>query len=81
MSDPSPDRIELGSTEVPDVLRTLAGVLPSPEGADLESQLQTFDVFIGILSPSVRPQVAGLLLEGRCESPDRRHACANRSGG
>ncbi len=47
MSEQQPDRIELGSTALPDVLWTLAGVLPQFDGEGLESQLQTFDVFSG----------------------------------
>ena len=68
MSDPSPDRIEFGSTEIPDVLHTLAGVLPQFEGENLESQLQVFDGFLSILSPSVRPQVANLLTEAAAKA-------------
>jgi uncharacterized protein YwqG len=69
MSDQQPDRIESGSTDIPDVLRMLAGVLPQFEGEDLESQLQTFDAFLDILSPSVRSQVAGLLIEAATKAP------------
>lgn len=73
MNDPRPDRIELGSGEVPDVLRTLAGVLPQFEGADLEGQLQTFDAFLGILSPSARLDVVKLL---RDAAPKARTAAS-----
>ncbi len=69
MSDPGPDRIELGSTKVPDVLRTLAGLLPQAQGDDLEGQLQTFDVFLGVLSPLVRPEIAGLLTAAAAQHP------------
>lgn len=70
----SADRIQAGSSELPDVLRTLAGVLPQFEGDGLESQLQTFDIFLGILSPSVRSQVAALLGEAaaKAQSPEIR---------
>ncbi|HEY0257748.1 MAG TPA: hypothetical protein VGC39_09925, partial [Candidatus Methylacidiphilales bacterium] len=61
MNDYPADRIEAGSGKIPDVLRTLAGVLPQFEGEGLESQLQTFDTFLEILSPSVRPQISSLL--------------------
>ena len=74
MSDPTPDRVEAGSAEIPEVLRTLAGVLPQFEGADLESQLQTYDAFLGFLSPAVRPQIAILLRDAaaRAKSPPAR---------
>jgi uncharacterized protein YqcC (DUF446 family) len=42
---------------------TLASVLPQFTGDDLEAQLQTFDTFLGILSPSVRPEIVALLRE------------------
>jgi len=57
------DRVENNSAEVPEVLRTLAGVLPQFTGADLEAQLQTYDTFLGFLNPSVRPAIAALLRE------------------
>ena len=40
------DTISSDSSAVPDVLKTLAGVLPQFTGADLEAQLQTYDSFI-----------------------------------
>ena len=40
------DTISFGSDELPDFLKTLAGVLPQFTGADLEAQLQTYDSFI-----------------------------------
>ncbi len=61
--------VALGDTEIPPVLFTLAGVLPEFEGEDLEGQLQTFDMFLGILSPAVRPAIGDLL----------RHAAAKTS--
>lgn len=61
--DQPADRIEVGSDEAPEVLRTLAGVLPQFEGANLESQLQTYDMFLGMLAPSIRPRIADLLRE------------------
>jgi uncharacterized protein CbrC (UPF0167 family) len=48
---------------LPDVLRQIADVMPQFEGAALDSQLQVFDVFLGIVSASVRPQIAGLLAD------------------
>ncbi len=52
----SSDTITAGSDEIPDVVRTLAGVLHQFEGAELESQLQTYDIFLGVLAPSVGPR-------------------------
>jgi len=59
----STDTIALGDTNIPAVLHTLAELLPQFEGDDLESQLQTYDTFLRILSPSVRPAIAMLLLK------------------
>ena len=53
--------ISLGDTAIPPVLFTLAGILPDFEGEDLESQLQTFDTFLAILSPAMRPAISDLL--------------------
>ncbi len=61
MADKPSDRIALGQTEIPPVMRQLADVLPQFIGADLESQLQTFDSFLALLSPSVRPEVSAML--------------------
>ena len=61
LPDASRDTVELGSSTIPQVLFTLTGVLHQFEGEDLESQLQTFDMFLSILSPDVRPTIADLL--------------------
>ncbi|HUB65895.1 MAG TPA: DUF1963 domain-containing protein [Candidatus Methylacidiphilales bacterium] len=61
MNNQQSDRIESGSINVPEVLRTLAGVLPQFEGENLEGQLQTFDTFLAILAPATHPEVARLL--------------------
>jgi hypothetical protein len=61
MADKPPDSIELGSTIIPQVLQSQADVLPQFSGEALESQLQTFDMFLNILSPMVRPQVSAML--------------------
>jgi uncharacterized protein YqcC (DUF446 family) len=50
----------LNST-IPPVVYTLAELLHEFEGDDLESQLQTFDIFLGSLVPFVRPQFGELL--------------------
>lgn len=54
--------VKLGD-DLPDVILQLLDVLPQFEGDDLESQLQTYDTFLAILAPSVRPRLASLLLE------------------
>lgn len=61
MADKPSDRVTLGQSEIPPALRSLADVLPQFSGADLESQLQTFDMFLNILSPQVWPQVSAML--------------------
>ena len=61
MADKPSDRVTLGQAEIPPVLQTLADVLPQFRGADLESQLQTFDTFLGVLSASARAQVSAIL--------------------
>jgi len=69
-----PNTIQLGGTELPEVLRKLAGVLPQFEGDGLESQLQTYDIFLETLAASVRPQVAALLkgAAAQAKSPEAR---------
>jgi uncharacterized protein YqcC (DUF446 family) len=52
--------VSLGD-KIPPVVFTLLGVLPRFEGEDLESQLQTIDTFLGMLSPTVRPELGKLL--------------------
>ena len=61
MADKPSDRIALGQTEIPPVLQSQADVLPQFAGEALESQLQTFDMFLNILSPQARPQVSAML--------------------
>jgi uncharacterized protein YqcC (DUF446 family) len=53
--------ISLGDETVPQVLYSLADVLNQLEGEDLENQLQTFDIFINILSPSARLVISDML--------------------
>lgn len=60
-TNPGNETVTLGSDTVPAVLVTLAGLLPQYEDADLENQLQTFDTFITILSPTARITIADLL--------------------
>ncbi|MBM3620959.1 MAG: hypothetical protein FJX20_09735 [Alphaproteobacteria bacterium] len=61
MADKPSDRLALGQTEIPPVLRAQADVLPRFTGEQLESQLQTFDMFLAVLSPTVRPEVSDML--------------------
>ncbi len=61
MADKPSDRIAVGQTEIPPVLQSQADVLPQFTGEALESQLQTFDMFLNILSPTVRPEVSDML--------------------
>jgi len=58
-----PESVAYGDTEIPPVVFTLIEVLPQFEGDDLESQLQTYDTFLSILSPTVRPVISNLLAE------------------
>jgi len=60
-SPSAPNSISLGATYIPPVLFTLARVLPELKGAELERQLETFDSFLAILSPAVRPAIRDLL--------------------
>lgn len=53
--------VELGFSQLPRVLYDLAAVLPRFTGESLESQLQTFDIFAGLGSPTARIAIAALL--------------------
>lgn len=91
MSDPNESlsqRIVLGSTKAPRVLRDLAETLPNFGGRDLESQLQSFDAYLAMLSEKARPEVAALLNRAavRSDNPATRErldqaAESVRSGG
>lgn len=65
-----PPSVVYGSTEIPIVVFTLADLLPRFEGDDLESQLQTYDIFLSSLSPTVRPIISNLLLEAAQKTPN-----------
>jgi uncharacterized protein YqcC (DUF446 family) len=58
---PENDTVSLGDETIPQVVYSLAEVLNQFEGDDLESQLQTFDTFIDILSPAARNVISDLL--------------------
>ena len=55
------DTVTLGDRELPAVVYALVEVLPQFDGEDLESQLQTYDTFLAMLSPAVRPELSALL--------------------
>jgi uncharacterized protein YqcC (DUF446 family) len=59
---PPPSSFSIGEENIPPVLYTLAEVLPQFSGADLESQLQTFDTFLEMMSPAARVNISNLLL-------------------
>jgi uncharacterized protein YqcC (DUF446 family) len=60
-SNPVSPTVLIGDTNVPAVLYSIAEVLPQFELYHLESQLQTFDTFLGFLSPTVRPTISAML--------------------
>ncbi len=66
------DSVEANSSQLPEVLRQIAAVLPQFEGDALDSQLQVFDVFLGLLSPSVRPEVVDLLRQAAANAQAKR---------
>lgn len=63
VSIPSSETIGMGDTSIPSVVFTLAELLPQFEGDDLESQLQTYDTFLAVLSPAIRPVISDLLIK------------------
>ena len=63
-------RIMLRDKEIPEVLKTLAALLPNCSLEDLGSQLQTFDIFVPILSPSAHPRLAALLIAAAEQAQD-----------
>ena len=69
---PASDTVTLGDTRLPAVVYTLAGVLHQHAFEDLESHLQTFDTFLEILSPVVRPELANLLMKAARLCADMR---------
>ncbi len=73
-SAPPSSAVSLGDHQIPEVVFQLAEVLPQFEGDDLESQLQTYDTFLSILAPSVRPAIASLLETAaqQCPNPASR---------
>jgi uncharacterized protein YqcC (DUF446 family) len=67
---PDPDSVSLGDVRVPEPLIVLADVLHLYKADDINSQLETFDIFLNILSPTTRPAIAELLRKAsvKCEN-------------
>lgn len=55
------EKITLNSKEIPSVVYTVINLLPQFEDDDLESQLQTIDVFLQTLHASVRSKISSLM--------------------
>ena len=55
------ETVSIGDDKLPAVVYSLLEVLTQFEGEDLESQLQTYDTFLAMLSPAVRPELSALL--------------------
>jgi len=69
-----PPAVHLGDTTIPQVVYTLIDVLHEFEGDPLESQLQTYDTFLTVLSPAVRPEISRLLRQAaaRANNPESK---------
>jgi len=57
------------------LLAAVMGLLPSKgtlkfEGEDLEDQLRTYDTFLHVLSPAVRPELSALLRKAAAAAKD-----------
>lgn len=68
--DPHREIITLGDTALPTVIYTLIDVLPQFEGEGLEDQLRTYDTFLHVLSPAVRPELSALLRKAAAATKD-----------
>jgi uncharacterized protein YqcC (DUF446 family) len=62
--------VSIGDTTIPSVLFSIAEVLPQFGLNDLESQLQTFDTFLGILSSGLRPAISNMLQKAADQTAD-----------
>lgn len=69
-ASPDSTTITLGGTTLPAVCQSLADVLPLGDPETLESNLQTFDSFLEVLSPKVRPELSALLLKAAGRTSD-----------
>jgi uncharacterized protein YqcC (DUF446 family) len=67
---PPAETVTQGDTVLPQVLYTLSDLLPQFDGDGLDSQLQTYDMFISILAPSAREEIARLLINGAGKHPN-----------
>jgi uncharacterized protein YqcC (DUF446 family) len=67
---PVANTITLGDETIPPVLYTLAELLPQFSAEDLESQLQTFDALLAVLSTSARKKVSELLSGAAASASD-----------
>lgn len=63
--------VSVGDTTIPAVLYSISEVLPQFELKDLESQLQTLDTFLEILSPTVRPAISSLIKKAADKTVDQ----------
>lgn len=63
--------VSVGDTTIPAVLFSISEVLPQFGLEDLESQLQTFDTFLDILSPTVRPAISTLIKKAADKTVDQ----------
>ena len=70
MVDKPSDRFTLGQDEIPPALLSLLKVLPRFSGADLESQLQSFDIFLPVLSPVARARIPEMLRDAAMRTTD-----------
>ena len=57
------ESVSIGDDTLPAVVYSLLEVLPKFDGDDLESQLQTYDTFLAMCSPAVRPELSALLMK------------------
>ena len=64
----------INSEKLPEVVYALIEVLPQFSDEDLESQLQTYDMFLSMCAPSVRPELSALLVQaaGKTENEKSR---------
>ena len=76
-SEPPPaetddETISLGGTKLPKVAYTMVDLLPRPhyEGQDIEEQLQTFQMWLDILAPVVRPELSTLFTKAAAATTD-----------
>jgi uncharacterized protein YqcC (DUF446 family) len=66
------ETISVGGTKLPTVAYTMADLLPRPhyEGQDIDEQLQTFQEWLDILAPVVRPELSALFAKAAAAATD-----------